>query len=86
VPRDAPLWNAPIHHPSVGRKLSVPFGVLLPNGNRALVFVSTGGMDCAKQQGDGAPAHLCCAMKGAAAQGRSSTIHYGANYATKKFS
>jgi hypothetical protein len=41
--------------------------VLLPNGNMALVFVSTRGMDCAKQQGDGALAHLCGAKKGAAA-------------------
>jgi hypothetical protein len=72
--------------PGVGRKLSVPIGVPLPNGNRALVFVSTHGMDCAKQQGDGAPAHLCRALMSAAAQGRSSTLHYGANYATKKFS
>jgi hypothetical protein len=64
----------------------MPIGVPLPNGNRALVFVSARGMDCAKQQGDGAPAHFVAPMKGAAAQGRSSTIHYGANYATKKFS
>jgi hypothetical protein len=50
------------------------------------MVASMRGMDCAKQQGDGAPAHLCGAKKGAAAQGRSSIIHYGANYATKKFS
>jgi hypothetical protein len=54
--------------PGVGRKLSAPIGVPLPNGNSALVLVSTRGMDCAKQQGDGAPAHLCCAKKSAAAQ------------------
>jgi hypothetical protein len=66
--------------------LCAPIGVPLPNGNRALGVVYRRGMDCAKQQVDGAPAHLSCAKKDAAAQGRSSTIHYGANHATKKFS
>ncbi|HVR92390.1 MAG TPA: hypothetical protein VHI75_00965, partial [Casimicrobiaceae bacterium] len=50
--------------PSVGQKLFVSIDLALPNGNRPLARVSTRGMDCAKQQGDGAPAHVCCAKKG----------------------